>query len=85
MAVADVYDALISRRVYKEPIPHEQAVQIIANGHGKHFDPDMVDGFLQIQGEFHAIALRYADSEVDLERKASYIEYACNSAASTPP
>lgn len=84
MAIADVYDALISRRVYKEPIAHEQAVHIIANGRGTHFDPDMVDGFIQIQGEFHAIALRYADSEVDLERKASYIDCACNTAVTNP-
>lgn len=84
MAIADVYDALISRRVYKEPIAHEQAVHIIANGRGSHFDPDMVDGFIQIQGEFHAIALRYADSEVDLERKASYIDCACNTAVTNP-
>ena len=73
MAIADVYDALISRRVYKDAIEHEKAVQIIVQGCGKHFDPDLVDAFLQIQGEFQAIALRYVDSNVDLERKAKYL------------
>ena len=61
MAVADVYDALISRRVYKDAMPHEQAVTIIAEGKGKHFDPDLVDAFLQISDEFRAIAQRFAD------------------------
>ena len=42
MAIADVYDALISRRVYKEPIPHAQAVEMILAGRGSQFDPDMM-------------------------------------------
>ena len=61
MAVADVYDALISRRVYKEAMTHEQAVNIIAEGRGTHFDPDLVDAFMQINDEFRAIAERFAD------------------------
>lgn len=61
MAVADVYDALISRRVYKPPFPHEQAVDIIRDGRGSHFDPDICDAFLQITDQFNVIALRYAD------------------------
>ena len=65
MAVADVYDALISRRVYKEGMSHEQAVQIIVEGKGTHFDPDMVDAFVQINDEFRAIAERFADPAVD--------------------
>lgn len=72
MAVADVYDALISRRVYKEPLSHEEAVKIIQQGQGVHFDPDMVDAFLTIQEEFRAIAQRFADSDTDLEKKAEY-------------
>ena len=63
MAVADVYDALISRRVYKEAMTHEQAVQIIAEGRGTHFDPDLVDAFLQISDEFHEIAEHFADPQ----------------------
>jgi putative two-component system response regulator len=69
MAIADVYDALISRRVYKPPFPHEKAVAIIAEGRGKHFDPDMTDAFLEICEEFLTIALKYADTEHELERQ----------------
>ncbi len=61
MAIADVYDALISRRVYKAPYPHEQAVSIILEGSGSHFDPDMVDAFAELSDEFHQIAIEYAD------------------------
>jgi len=63
MALADVYDALISRRVYKPPLPHDVAVEIIARGRGSHFDPDVVDAFLDIHEEFHAIAVRYQDQD----------------------
>jgi len=70
MAVADVYDALISRRVYKPPFPHEKAVAIIKEGRGKHFDPDLVDAFLEIADDMHRIAERYADSEADVKAKA---------------
>lgn len=76
MALADVYDALISRRVYKEGMSHEKAVDIIAQGRGRHFDPDLVDSFLAMQGEFHAIALRYADSDTDLNKKVTYLQSA---------
>ncbi|MGE5489685.1 MAG: two-component system response regulator [Actinomycetota bacterium] len=69
MALADVYDALISRRVYKEPMPHAEAVAIIAEGRGRHFDPDMVDAFLEIAGEFWEIAERFVDTDADLTRK----------------
>ena len=61
MAVADVYDALISKRVYKEALPHEEAVDIMRRGRGTHFDPDMLDAFLQIEDEFRSIALAYND------------------------
>jgi len=61
MAVADVYDALISKRVYKDPIPHDQSVQIMTQGRGSHFDPDVLDAFLAIHEEFHAIANTYVD------------------------
>ncbi len=61
MAVADVYDALISKRVYKAPFTHQEAVRIIQEGSGTHFDPDVVDAFLEIAGEFSEIAKRFAD------------------------
>ena len=61
MALADVYDALISRRVYKPPFPHEKAVEIVVEGKGKHFDPDVVEAFLALEEQFKDIANRYTD------------------------
>jgi putative two-component system response regulator len=61
MALADVFDALISRRHYKEAFPLERAVGIITEGRGQHFDPDIVDAFLVLMDEFVRIAERYAD------------------------
>ncbi len=61
MALADVYDALISRRVYKLGLPYEAARQIILNGRGSHFDPDIVDAFVAVEDTFKAVASRYAD------------------------
>ena len=72
MALADVYDALICRRVYKPDMAHEQALQIIVEGRGKHFDPDVVDAFVALGDEFQAIAIRFADTEADWLHKASY-------------
>jgi putative two-component system response regulator len=73
MAVADVYDALISRRIYKEGMPHEKACKIIEEGSGSHFDPDMTEAFMQIHEEFREIAKQYADSDSDLEQKAQHL------------
>jgi len=61
MAVADVYDALISRRVYKPPFPHEQALAMIVEDRGSHFDPDIVDALIQVAGEFASIARNFRD------------------------
>lgn len=73
MAIADVYDALISRRVYKPPFPHAQAVRMIEQGSGSHFDPDMVDAFLAIADAFQSISLRYADTDADYAREAALL------------
>jgi len=54
---------LISRRPYKAPIPHDEAVQIIAVAKNTHFDPDITDAFLQIHQEFRDIAKRYPDMD----------------------
>ena len=70
MAVADVYDALISKRVYKPAMSHEKAVQIIREGSGQHFDPDIVDAFLEITGDFARIAAAFRDAEDDPRVKA---------------
>jgi putative two-component system response regulator len=61
MTLADVFDALISRRVYKEPMPIEEVRAIIAAERGRQFDPDMTDAFLAGFEEFAAIAARYND------------------------
>ena len=61
MAVADVYDALISKRVYKVGMPHAKAVGIISEGRGSHFDPDICDRFLLIHEQFFAIAAQFQD------------------------
>jgi putative two-component system response regulator len=74
MAVADVYDALISRRVYKEGMPHAQAVAIIRDGRGTHFDPDMVDAFLELADAFQDIAAQFRDTDSDLAAKAGQLE-----------
>ena len=68
MAVADVYDALISRRVYKDAMSHEKAVDIITEGSGSHFDPDVVDAFLALTEQFSEVAKRFADSDEELEK-----------------
>jgi len=61
MALADVFDALISKRVYKSAMPVSEAVDIIAAERGKHFDPFVVDAFLQEQEQFFRIARQFAD------------------------
>ncbi len=63
MAIADVYDALISKRVYKDAYSHEQAVDIVRQSAGTHLDPDIVEAFLQLQDNFLQIATDYRDTE----------------------
>jgi len=65
MALADVFDALISRRVYKNPMSYEQVQGIIAEGQGRHFDPDMVEIFLNNFNSFIDIAEHYKDNRKD--------------------
>lgn len=61
MAVADVYDALTSKRVYKGSFDHGKTRNIIIEGRGSHFDPDVVDAFLALQERFRKIAIEMAD------------------------
>jgi putative two-component system response regulator len=63
MAAADVYDALISKRVYKAAMSHDEAIEIMSAGRGTHFDPDIVDAMLAITEEFQAIAVQYKDAQ----------------------
>ena len=76
MAVADVYDALISERVYKKAMPHEEALVIMRDGRGVHFDPDILDAFMAQHEEFRMIAARFADTSEDLGVKQEQIERA---------
>ncbi|WP_374437968.1 HD-GYP domain-containing protein [Inhella sp.] len=61
MAVADVYDALISKRVYKPAFSHEEALDVLRKGRGTHFDPDVLDAFLDVAEQFRAIAASFSD------------------------
>ena len=81
MAIADSYDALTTRRVYREGVSHDVAVQRIFQQRSAHFDPDMVDAFIEIQHEFVEIAKRYTDTESDFEAK---IDYMVKAIAETP-
>jgi adenylate cyclase len=63
MALADVYDALISKRVYKPAFSHNKAVSIIKKGADNHFDPVLVEAFEVIHGQFRDIALAFLDSD----------------------
>jgi putative two-component system response regulator len=56
MAIVDVYDALTSDRPYKKAFTHEEAVKIITEGKGTHFDPSLVDVFLGINEKFQVVA-----------------------------
>jgi len=58
MAIADVYDALVSKRPYKKAFTHEQAVDIIMKDSGTHFDPQIVEAFLNVAEEFWAQSVK---------------------------
>lgn len=68
VAIADVYDALSSRRVYKEAMSHEQCVERITDAAGTQFDPRIVEVFLQIQERFQQIARQFASYPEPLAR-----------------
>jgi len=71
-AIADVFDALCSRRPYKQPFPVDQALDIIRKGRAQHFDPELVDVFLSAQSDIQAITARYVDKSAShLVRLAS--------------
>ena len=76
MAVADVYDALVSRRVYKASMAHDAAMALIAQSGGSHFDPEMVKAFLAIGEEVRTIATILADADSDMALKAAFLREA---------
>ncbi len=63
MAISDVYDALTSKRPYKQAVRHEKAVAIMHGDSGTHFDPDLIDVFMEAHERFRKIAIKYAESE----------------------
>ena len=63
VALADVYDALISRRIYKSALPHDLAKSIICAERGKHFDPIVVDAFLDSEEQFIDIQNRFKNTD----------------------
>ena len=73
VALADVYDALITQKVYKDGMSHDAAVKVIASERGGHFDPNIADAFLEIQNEFKVISQRYADTDSDMQQKIEYL------------
>ena len=62
MAIIDVYDALTNKRVYKPAITHKQALDTILSERGQHFDPNIVDAFIEIEKDILQIAARYAQN-----------------------
>ena len=70
VALADVYDALRSRRPYKEPMSHQRARAIILEGRGSHFDPDVVDAFLAGEAEFEELSEQHAQMPIDVDLQA---------------
>jgi putative two-component system response regulator len=63
VALADVYDALTSRRVYRDALTHSQAKALIVQERGTQFDPDVIDAFLQTESRFVSIHERFKDDE----------------------
>ena len=64
MAIADVYDALISKRQYKDPLTHEETCKIIIESAGTQFDPILVDVFRSVKNEFVEIAQKYTETDI---------------------
>jgi putative two-component system response regulator len=65
VAVADVYDALTSDRVYRAALPHDEAKRMIIKSSGSHFDPDVIDAFIELADQFAAINRSLADGSVE--------------------
>lgn len=62
LALSDVYDALTSKRCYKEAYSHDMSIEIIIDGRGKHFDPDVVDALVSTKKDFIRIREHYVDA-----------------------
>lgn len=80
VAIADVYDALSSRRVYKQALPHRQCMEIIRGSFGTHFDPNLLDVWLAVAPRFAEVAMRYSAQE-----PSGSNENHCVTAPTNPP
>jgi HD-GYP domain-containing protein (c-di-GMP phosphodiesterase class II) len=66
MAVADVYNALISKRVYKLAFSHKKAMSILLDGKGTHFDPCVIQALIAVENEFQDTANKYRDQNAEM-------------------
>ena len=73
MAIADVYDALTTKRCYKSALSHEEAVKILRQGSGSQFDPVLVDTFLAASEAFDKIRMQYGGSEIRQDSLATLL------------
>ena len=69
-AIADVYDALAFKRVYKPSLPHEKCVDIIRTGAGNHFDPKLVEVFLETEMQLREIARSYSSPQLPVNEES---------------
>ena len=76
VGVADVYDALVSRRVYKQAFSHEIARSLIVEGRGTQFDPKVVDAFMANEKDFESIAVQYSDATA-VDHSSEFMERKC--------
>jgi putative two-component system response regulator len=67
MALADVFDALVSRRTYKEPFSYATARELVLGNRGKHFDPAMVDAFVRTEAQWRAVVEEYGEENENRE------------------
>jgi putative two-component system response regulator len=74
VAIADVYDALFTKRIYKEAYPHKKCVEMIRELSGRQFDPVLVKVFLALEAEFHEIALRHRDASEEIHPEPQLAE-----------
>jgi putative two-component system response regulator len=73
VAIADVYDALSTNRVYRDAIPHEKCVEMIREGAGRQFDPVLVEVFLKLEADFCSIATNYRDADESAVNESAVI------------
>ena len=73
VAVSDVFDALTSERPYKKAWPVEEAIEEIKRGASKHFDPELVEVFLQVLPEILDVRTRYIEEDVHFDKMRVYL------------